>query len=237
VEAITTYIYFFALIAAIIVGFLFILLYPLKTHLSTLALYLIYILLIERIGIYLVTQKIHNAWLYNYSSLLEFIYFIWLISKMYILKSNNKKLYILSTIYCTMALINIIFFQGKKGFHSITYGLGSLILITVCIYYFYQLLLFPSTKKLTKQPQFWICTALLFYNCCSFPIFCLNNFYYSKVSEQIWPIISVTSNIINTVLYLLFIVAFLCNLNITKYYNQLFLSRKVAKVHKNSLLR
>ncbi len=179
--------------------------------------FLIYLFLIEFIGDKLSQKSIPNVWLYNYSSIVEFAFYSWIIIRILPLKKSKNKLKKIVLIYCLIALINIIFFQGKTGFHSITFALGSILIITLCIYYFYQLLLFPNEEKLITQPNFWICTALLFSFTCSFPIFCLNNFYAHKISQNIWPIISSISNIINIIFCLLLIVAFVCRIKIKKF--------------------
>ncbi len=187
-----------------------------KTYLNTLSFFILYIFIIEKIGDYLSNNYKPNAWLFNYSSVIEISYYLWLIGKMF----NNKKIYktilVTISINATLSLLNIIFIQGKTGFHSITYGIGSLLLISACGYYFYQLLQFPKEVSLVKQMEFWICTAILFSFGCGFPIFCMNNFYAHKISESIWPIISALNEIINMVFYSLFIVAFLCKMDFRK---------------------
>jgi hypothetical protein len=200
------------LLSSSIVGFLFILQNRSISFINSLPIFLLYIYGIETFGAYLSEQYKPNVWLYNYSSVVEFAYYYWLVSKFFTQKKARKKAQLISIIYCTIALANIIFFQGKTGFHTITFGLGSLILISICIYYFYQLLLFPKTELLTKQIEFWISVAILFSFVCSFPIFCLINFYSAKISESIWPTIDFISAFINIIFYSLFIVAFLCKI-------------------------
>jgi hypothetical protein len=200
------------LLSSSILGFIFILQNRPINFLHSVPIFLLYLYGIETVGEYLTNHYKPNVWLYNYSSVVEFAYYYWLVSKFFANKKARKKVQLISIIYCTTALANIIFFQGKTGFHTITFGLGSLILISICIYYFYQLLLFPKTELLTKQIEFWICVAILFSFVCSFPIFCLNNFYSKKISESIWPTIDSISAFISIIFYSLFIVAFLCKI-------------------------
>jgi len=187
-----------------------------NTYLNTLSFFLLYIFIIEKIGEYLSNNYKPNAWLYNYSSVTEISYYLWLIGKMF----NNRRIYksfvIIILLNGILSLLNIIFIQGKSGFHSITFGIGSLLLIAACGYYFYRLLQYPKEVSLVKQMEFWICTAILFSFGCGFPIFCMNNFYANKISEAIWPIISALNKIINIVFYTLFIVAFLCKMDFRK---------------------
>ncbi len=209
---ITDTIFWWVLVSSIVLGFIFIIINRRFTYLHTLPFFLLFLYVVEQYGQYLGEHGKHNIWLYNYSSVVEFVYYIWIVSKMYFLKKHNKNIYIVTTIYCIISLINIYFYQGKTGFHSITYGIGSLLLIGVCIYYFLQLLSFPNQEVLVKQPQFWISSGLLFSFSCDFPFFCLNNFYSNLISEKIWPILTSVNHIINIVFYSLFVVAFLCKI-------------------------
>ncbi len=181
-------------------------------YLHSFPFFLMYLYIIEYAGGYLTSHYLPNVWLYNYSSTIEICYYLWLVSRMYTLKKKSRIVLLIAMIYFWVSLINIVFFQGKKGFHTITFGLGSLILIGSIIYYFYQLLVFPKETQLTKQIEFWICTALLFSFVSGFPIFCLNNFYANELAESIWPTIDVISAIINIIFYSLFIVAFACKI-------------------------
>lgn len=192
-------------------------------YLRVLPFFILYIFCVERYSIYLNNHYQPNAWLYNFSSVIEFTFYQWLISQMYKLPKAQKISYIVNGSFAVIALINIIFFQGKTGFHSITFALGSFILIATSIFYFYQVLLFPSEEKLMLQPQFWVCTAVLFSFFAGFPIFCLNNFYNDKVSESIWPMISKINYIINIIYYALFAVGFICGTNWKYRGNRIFL--------------
>lgn len=210
-------IYDWVLIVSCTLGFIYFLINRPFTYLHTLPFFILYIYSIEYYGGYLSNIGKYNLWLYNYSSVVEFVFYMWVVGKMYLQKKTTATINIIAIIYTIVALVNIIFFQGKTGFHTLTFGLGSLLLISSCIYYFYQLLLFPEKDSLLQKIEFWICTAILFSFTCSFPIFCLNNIYYHKVAMAIWPIIFNISNIINIIFYSLFAVAFLCQIKIKKY--------------------
>ena len=205
-------IYDYTLISSIVIGLLLFIQNKKYNYLHTLPLFLIFIYYVELYGVYLTNHSKQNAWLYNYSSVAEVAYYMWLISKMYIQKEYFKIATLLNISIIIISLTNIIFFQGKKGFHSITFGMASIIAISFCIYYYYQLFIFPTTTILYKQTNFWIVTGIMFYYACDFPVFCLNNIYYTKVSAKIWPLIYDISNLISIIFYSLFIIAFLCKI-------------------------
>ncbi len=62
---------------------------------------------------------------------------------------------------CCYALLNIYFVQVNV-FPPTTYSLGCLLIVGICIYYFYELFHLPSSVNLLREPAFWICTGLLF---------------------------------------------------------------------------
>ena len=179
--------------------------------------FILYLFCIESFAGYLTNSNQQNAWLYNYSSIIENSFLIWLVSSFYKQKQKNKIARLSVIVFSILSLINILFFQGKNGFHTITFGIGSLFLIITCIYFFYELFLYPSQTHLITSSEFWIVTGILFSFTCGFPIFCLNNFYSNKISEEIWPIITITNYIINIIYYSIFSIAFLCNIKIKKY--------------------
>lgn len=205
------------LIACILASIVYLFASKSLTYLNTLTIFLVYIFIVEYYGGYLSDHGKKNVWLYNYSSIVEMGYCSWLIAKMYSVKANARAANIFNVVIFIISFINIVFFQGKTQFHSITYGLYSLLLIWLCVYYFYQLLMFPAMELLTRKTEFWICTAILFSFSCGFPIFCLNNFYNHKISVQIWPLISTVNMVTGIMYYSLFIVGFLCNIKIKKY--------------------
>ena len=178
----------------------------------TLPFFLIYIYCIEQYGEYLANHSKHNVWLFNYSSVIETAYYMWVISKMYVQKKYFRIATVINATLVVTSLINIIIYQGETGFHTITFGISSIAVICYCIYYYYQLFIFPTVDTLQKQMSFWVVTAIMFDFTCGFPIFCLNNIYYNKVSEKIWPVILAFSDIVNIVFYSLFIIAFLCKI-------------------------
>ncbi len=163
----------------------------------------------EWYGAYLSDTNQSNIMVYNSFSIVEFCFYLVVLS--FIVSSPLAKTVIRITaiIYPFTAVANILFFQGKESFHTITYSIGCLIIVLVCVYYFLELFRFPKFVKLTRIPAFWICSGLLFFYCCGFPLFAFVNFW-GRVSWVINNLDSIIT-IINIFLYTLFIIAFLCN--------------------------
>ena len=119
-------------------------------------------------------------------------------------------------LYSLVAVVNIIFIQKMMAFHSVTYALGCLLVVVFCIYYFLELFKNPKSVKLNNKPAFWICSGLLFFYCCGFPLYGLSNFL-GDISKLIIKNFFSIIIILNIFLYSLFTIAFLCRLKTRKY--------------------
>ena len=110
--------------------------------------------------------------------------------------------------------INVFLVQKSSVFQSMTNSLGSLLVVAACIYYFWELFQQSTYIKLGREPAFWICSGLLFYYACSFPIYGLINFITTEIG--IIKVLAIILDSVNIFLYLSFIIAFLCRLKIKK---------------------
>jgi hypothetical protein len=171
----------------------------------------------EKYGGYLALLGKPNFMVYNFlGSYLIFVYNVVIVNHFLIKK--NKTLFIYINIFLlAFAIMDLLLLQGRKQFHTIVYGISSIVIIINCIYYFYEKFVFPTLDNLLHDFSFWFVTACFFLYTAGFPVFCLNNIYYTKVAEPIWPIIGSINYIINIIFYLLVIIGFLCNFKIKKY--------------------
>lgn len=183
-----------------------------KTSYSYLKLFppfLLATLIVEALGVYLWSVGKNNLELYNFFTAFEFFFYLCIIS---LVISNNKikrVIRITSILYIFIAVINILFIQKMKTFHTITYSLGCLLIVVSCIYYFLELFRVSKSVKLKNNPAFWICSGLLFFYCCGFPLYGLINFW-SDISKLVVRNFGEIVTILNIFLYTLFTVAFLC---------------------------
>lgn len=181
-------------------------------YLKLLSPFLLLTFLIEAYANYLYSIGKQNIAIYNFFSAFEFSFYLFLVS----LSIRNKRVkylaYISALVYIIAAVINILYVQGIREFHSTTYAAGCLILVAFCIYYLYEIFKFPGTGKLERNPAFWICMGLLFFYCCGFPLWGLINSWGEKFRFVIDNIVLITS-ILNSFLYSLFTIAYLCSKN------------------------
>ena len=183
---------------------------PIDNYLKLIPPFLLITLLVEILGSYLWSIKKNNLTLYNFFSIFEFCFYLWIVSLIIQKKRVKKTIRIIIILYSISAIVNILFIQGMKTFHTVTYSLGCLLVVIFCIYYFLELFRRPKSEKLYLNPAFWICTALLFFYCCGFPLYALLIYWDEKIPKLILNNLENIFSILNIVLYTLFIIAFLC---------------------------
>jgi hypothetical protein len=174
--------------------------------------FLLLTLAVELYAHYVASQGQHNTWLYNFFSVVEFCFYLWILSIIVIKNKWRKSIRVSIPAYLVISLANILFVQGITTFHSITYCLGCLLIVVYCIYYFSELFRTAKWDKLSANPAFWICSGLLFFYCCGFPFFGLLNYWTKVEGLQFLVKNFITVNtVLNVFLYSLFSIAFLCN--------------------------
>ena len=178
--------------------------------------YFLATLLVETIATYYSSIGRTNVSLYNFFTVVEFCFYLCIMSLIIRNRTMKNSLLIVSGCYAIGAVINILFIQKMTTFHSFTYAIGCLLIVIACIYYFYELFKLPKAVKLINTPSFWICSGLLFFYCCGFPLFGLSNFV-SGISSMFITYFASIITILNIFLYSLFTVAFLCRLKTRNY--------------------
>lgn len=171
--------------------------------------FLLLTLMAELLGSYWGSIGKNNVILYDFFSTFEFCFYLWIIGLIVNNTRVKKIIRITILLYIIAATTNILFIQKMKTFHTITYSLGCLLIVFFCIYYFLELFRIPQSVKLKNNPAFWICSGLLFFYCCGFPLYGLINFW-SDISKLVVKNFSQIVTILNIFLYSLFTIAFLC---------------------------
>ena len=172
-------------------------------------------LLVELFGFYLSSKGSDTRELYNFFTVFEFCFYLYVLSCIVVRERAKKIIRLVLIIYLFITLANILFFQ-RNTFHSITYSLGCLLIVASAIYYFLELFQTAKFIRLVNQPSFWICSGLLFYYCCSFPLFGITGFL-STIPKFLLNNIRTILAVINILLYSLFAIAFLCQFKIAKH--------------------
>jgi len=182
---------------------------------KTFPVFLLLTVLVEIVGwqTALHKQKNISIWVYNFFVIVSFDYYLFIL-KNFIRSLKAKKIILYSLwIYPVVALIDIFFIQLNE-FHSFTFALGCLLIVSVCIYYYFELFRQPQFVNLLHEQAFWITSGLLFFHCCTFAFFSLMNSLYkaTKLLQNLNDILKV----VLFLFYLMFAIGFLCRLKLRK---------------------
>ena len=172
--------------------------------------FLLVTLIAEITAYYMMSMRKPNIFIYNFFSTFEICFYLLIISHIISNRRVRKITRVTIGVYALLAISNILFIQKIMTFHTITYSLGCLLVVIFCIYYFYELFRLPKSGKLVNNPAFWICSGLLFFYCCGFPLFAAINFWSAGISRPVLYSLGKIVIILNIFLYSLFIIAFLC---------------------------
>lgn len=146
---------------------------------------------------------IENLWLYNIFTLTSFLfYFYWYNS---ILKSRliRRLIRVFSFLFLIVAIVNFMY-QEVNVYHQYTFIVGSVFLIFLTVFHFYQLLNSNQVLVVKYKLSFWISTGLLLFSVGMIPLFSLSEYLNFKGSGFIWTLVS-----LNMVLYGCYIIGFL----------------------------
>lgn len=172
--------------------------------------------IVESISVYLVLHQKYNIFLLNPFTVLSICFYLFTLRGIIHNMRVKKILLYLVLIYPVVAFFNIFFLQKAAVFHTMSYSLGCLLIIAFSIYYFYELFQLTGTVNLLRQPAFWICTGLLLYFACSFPLYGFNSFLNTSQSPVLVRNLILLFNLLDVFLYSSFTIAFLCRLRIRK---------------------
>ncbi|HXB34006.1 MAG TPA: hypothetical protein VNV35_11320 [Puia sp.] len=187
---------------------------PVESYFRVFSFYLLYDFISQTYGDY---QALHHQNTILYSDLTTLVsscFYIYLMRV--IIRSRKAKLILL---YCLIAFplisaINIFLVQNSGVFQTMTYSLGCLLIVGACIYYFWELFQSKKYINLAREPTFWICSGLLFFYTCLFPVYGLIN--YIGTDKAVIQVILVVLDFVGILLYLSFTIAFLCRLRPTR---------------------
>ena len=179
-------------------------------YLKTFPFFMLITLIVEITAWLLLQYKINVTLLYIVFTSFEFMFYLFVIAySIYNLKVRKIILWLLA-VYPVLVLLNRLFIQ-QKSFHTITYSIGCLLVVAACIFYFFELFQSTHSVNLIKEPAFWICSGLLFFYCCTFPLIGLWN-YLHNLPGIILKNLNDILTFLNILLYSLFSIAFLCRL-------------------------
>jgi hypothetical protein len=183
-------------------------------YLKTFPFFLLITVGVEFTNMLLVKTEKVSVMLINIFTTFEIIFYLFIISCCIYNFKIKKVIWWIIAIYPVLVFVNRTYFQVKT-FHTSTYSLGCLFIVAACVYYFLELFQSTRSVNLSKEPAFWICSGLLFFYTCSFPLFGLWNHLHG-LPGIILRNLSTILQVLNVLLYTLFSIAFLCRIQFRK---------------------
>lgn len=178
---------------ALLIPLIVILVYKPKGHnLRWLILYVVVAFILNFLAIFMVEYyymvprwltKGNNNILYNLHSFIMVIFF-----SCYIITAIKYKYTILLktlvVIYLLFVLINFTFWESPIMLSTRHFTAGSIILLIMCLFYFFHLMLEESKTNWLKHPSFIVCTAVCLYQAITFFIFLFIYPMYNKTYNK-----------------------------------------------------
>jgi len=173
--------------------------------------FLVFIVVIELSGRY-IRKELHlpNAWLYNISVPVEYLFYAFIFYLHYSKKSfiqTAKYFLILFTMFC---VINILFIQGFERFNTNILKAGSFSMIVLCCLYFTELLSRETQLNLLKDPMFWLAAGIFLFNTGEFCYTLFSDYLIKNHLDRTRKIFSSINNKLIWVLYTCIIISILC---------------------------
>ena len=187
---------------------------PAELYLKLFSCYLLLDCIIETVTNYNAFYKHNTVLLSSLSYMLSFCFYIYVLRS--VIHGPKAKRILL---YCLIAfplifIVNIFLVQKFLVFQSLNYCLDCLVIVAASIYYFWEVFQSKNYVNLVREPAFWICSGLLFFCTCSFPVYGLVNFI--NIDITVIRIMVYILDFVNILLYLSFTIAYLCRLRIRK---------------------
>ena len=197
-------------IAALITSIVF--WYKLRyTKLSWLLLFLIFIVAIELTGRYLRTElRQPNAWLYNISVPVEFLFYGFIFYLHYNRNSFIQLAKFFLILFAVFALCNILFIQGFQKFNTNILKVGSFSMIILACLYFTELLSRNERINLLREPMFWLTTGVFLFNTGEFLYSLFSDYLIKNHLDKTRKIFSSINNKLIWVLYTCIVISIIC---------------------------
>lgn len=151
-----------------------------------------------------------NSWLFNISIPVEYLFYGILIGSLCLTKIYKKIIFFLSVLFGMFVLINLFFIQGLIDLNTYTLKTGSCMMIFFSGLGLVDLFKNDAHETLLRNPLFWICTGILFFNTGEFLyLFFLDIFILNKW-DQAAKIFKSINNKLIYVLYTCISISIVC---------------------------
>lgn len=151
-----------------------------------------------------------NLWIYNIYLIPEYMFYFLLYYSFLKTKIVKKAFVLLCLSYLCFAICNLFWIQSLYNLNSYTIISGNILVILMSLNYFNQSLNDRGLKRQTSNPLFWISTGAFIFFSGSLPYFIFMNYLIKNNIAMAIALFNILL-ILNTFMYSLYLIAFLCN--------------------------
>jgi hypothetical protein len=152
-----------------------------------------------------------NTWLYNISIPVEYLFYGFIIGSLCLTQPYKRIIFYTTFIFGLFAVINLFFIQGFMVLNTNTLKIGSTLMIIFSAIGLIDLFTNDDHSSLIKNPLFWICAGVLFFNTGEFLyLFFFDVFLQNKWDETAKVFASINNKLIY-VLYTCISIAIVCS--------------------------
>jgi hypothetical protein len=159
-----------------------------------------------------------NAWLFNISVPVEYLFFSFMFYSFYE-KRFHRNLAVAFMILFSVYAVGYSLMNGLKIFNSYYLLIGSFVMVTFSVLYFYDQYTRTETGNIWSEPMFWITTGVFLFNAGEFSYNLLQKFIVNNELDVRLDLFSSINHKLIVVFYSLIAAGFIC-LKITKDYKR-----------------
>ena len=173
--------------------------------------FMIFIVSIELTGRYIRTG-LHqpNAWLYNLSVPIEYLFYTFLFYLNYQRKVYKQAAVAFLISFTIFSVSNILFIQGIERFNTNILKIGSFCMIVLSCLYFVELLSREDQFNLISEPMFWIAAGVFLFNAGEFFYTLFSDYLIKNHLDKTRKIFSSINNKLIWVLYTCIAISIIC---------------------------
>jgi len=152
-----------------------------------------------------------NTWLYNISIPVEYLFYGFIIGGLCLTRSFKRTIFYLTIAFAGWAVINMAFIQGFTNLDTNTLKAGCCLMILFSGIGLIDLFTNDNHDTLLKNPLFWICAGVLFFNAGEF----IYLFFFDTFLQEGWDktarLFASINNKLIFVLYTCISIAIICS--------------------------
>ncbi len=157
-----------------------------------------------------------NTWLFNFTIPVEYIFYGFMIGSLCLTKKYRQAIFFLTCILGLWSAVNLLFIEGHTNLATYNLKAGSFLMILFSGLGLLDLFKNDQHYTLLRNPLFWICTGVLFFNSGEF----IYNFFFDVMLKNNWDksakLFSAINNKLIYVLYTCLSIAIVCSKTLEK---------------------